>query len=190
MCPVTAQPDYAQLMIEYVPDKHLAETKSVKLYLWKFRDEGAFNEAIIDRIASELFDQIKPLWLRVIGEFNPRGGICVTATAERGVIAGVSQTVGRIERRNRLTGHRDVVGRVEQILHVRRHTESSDREPSVEVEFFTCGCQESGTLPIPVVVVAGEGDALTPISSRGQFVHRCRPAARMDDKVDITKRPH
>ena len=84
MCPVTVQPDYAQLVIEYVPDKHLAETKSVKLYLWKFRDERAFNEVIVDRVASELFEQIKPLWLRVVGEFNPRGGICVTATAERG----------------------------------------------------------------------------------------------------------
>lgn len=84
LCPVTGQPDFGQLAIEYVPDRHLAETKSVKLYLWKFRTEAGFNEALVDRIASDLYGQIKPHWLRVTGAFNPRGGIQVTATAERG----------------------------------------------------------------------------------------------------------
>ena len=84
ICPVTSQPDFGQLVIEYVPDKHLAETKSVKLYLWRFRDEPGFNEMLVDRIASDLYDQIKPRWLRIEGRFNPRGGIRVSATAERG----------------------------------------------------------------------------------------------------------
>ncbi|MHC4444564.1 MAG: preQ(1) synthase [Planctomycetota bacterium] len=84
MCPVTNQPDYGTLIIEYVPDRSLAETKSVKLYLWRYRDQQGFNEVLVDTIASDLYKQIKPLWLRVIGKFNPRGGISVTATAERG----------------------------------------------------------------------------------------------------------
>lgn len=84
LCPVTGQPDFATLAIEYVPGRFLAETKSVKLYLWKYRNTGAFNEMLVDRIATDLFRQIRPKWLRVTGRFNPRGGIRVTATAERG----------------------------------------------------------------------------------------------------------
>ena len=84
LCPVTGQPDFGELVIEYVPDKHLAETKSVKLYLWRYRKERAFNEVLVDRIAADLYEQIKPLWLEVVGEFNIRGGILVTATAQRG----------------------------------------------------------------------------------------------------------
>lgn len=84
LCPVTGQPDFGELVIEYVPDKHLAETKSVKLYLWRYRSERAFNEVLVDQIATDLYEQIKPLWLEVVGEFNIRGGILVTATAQRG----------------------------------------------------------------------------------------------------------
>jgi len=84
LCPVTGQPDFAQLLIEYVPERFLVETKSLKLYLWKYRSEPGFNETLVDRIASDLYGQIQPRWLRVEGRFNPRGGISVTATAERG----------------------------------------------------------------------------------------------------------
>ncbi|HPD32051.1 MAG TPA: preQ(1) synthase [Phycisphaerae bacterium] len=84
LCPVTGQPDFGQIIIEYVPGRFLVETKSLKLYLWKYRSEPGFNESLVDRIASDLFEQIRPLWLRVRGQFNPRGGIRVTATAERG----------------------------------------------------------------------------------------------------------
>ena len=84
LCPVTGQPDFGTLVIEYVPDKHLAETKSLKMYLWKYRTERGFNEVLVDAIASDLYRQIEPRWLRVTGRFNPRGGIRVTATAERG----------------------------------------------------------------------------------------------------------
>ena len=72
--------------IEYVPERFLVETKSLKLYLWKYRNEPGFNEAMVDKVASDLHAQIKPLWLRVTGQFNPRGGIRVEATAERGDI--------------------------------------------------------------------------------------------------------
>ncbi len=84
VCPVTRQPDFATLTIEYVPGRHIAETKSVKLYLWRYRNEAAFNECLVDAIASDLFRQIRPRWLRLTGRFNPRGGISVTAVAERG----------------------------------------------------------------------------------------------------------
>ncbi|UCD29937.1 MAG: NADPH-dependent 7-cyano-7-deazaguanine reductase QueF [Planctomycetota bacterium] len=84
LCPVTNQPDYGTLVIEYVPDKCLAETKSLKLYLWKYRDQKGFNEVLVDAIAGDLYRQIKPRWLQVVGTFNPRGGIRVTATARRG----------------------------------------------------------------------------------------------------------
>src|SRR5205085_6200027 len=84
LCPVTGQPDFATLTIEYVPDRHIAETKSVKLYLWKYRNQAACNEQLVDRIATDLEAQIKPKWLRITGRFHPRGGIGVTAVAERG----------------------------------------------------------------------------------------------------------
>lgn len=84
LCPVTGQPDYGRLVIEYVPAGSLAETKSLKLYLWSYREERAFNETLVDRIATDLFEQIQPLWLRATGTFHPRGGIGVTASAERG----------------------------------------------------------------------------------------------------------
>ena len=84
LCPVTGQPDFGELLIEYVPDKSLVETKSLKLYLWRYRDQAGFNEALVDMIATDIARQLEPLWLRVTGTFNPRGGIGVTATAERG----------------------------------------------------------------------------------------------------------
>ena len=83
-CPVTGQPDFGKLEISYIPDGQIVETKSLKLYLWKFRHEKRFNEGIVDKIAAELFEQAKPKWCQVIGKFNQRGGIAVTATAERG----------------------------------------------------------------------------------------------------------
>ena len=84
ICPVTGQPDFGALVIEYVPDRHLVETKSLKLYLWKYRTEAGFNEALVDRMAGDLYQQLRPRWLRMVGTFHPRGGIGVTATAERG----------------------------------------------------------------------------------------------------------
>ena len=85
LCPVTGQPDFATLTIEYIPDHYLAETKSVKLYLWRYRDQAVFNEVLIDQMAQNLFEQLKPRALEVTGRFHPRGGIAVVATAHRGV---------------------------------------------------------------------------------------------------------
>lgn len=83
-CPVTKQPDFGSLIITYAPDQNLAETKSVKLYLWRFRDTAKFNERIVDELATDFFAQVKPRWVRVEGQFHPRGGISVTAVGTRG----------------------------------------------------------------------------------------------------------
>lgn len=82
-CPVTGQPDFGRLTIEYKPTSHILETKGVKLYLWSFRDLAAFNEVIVDRMAEDLFERIRPAWLEVRGVFNLRGGVGVTAVARR-----------------------------------------------------------------------------------------------------------
>ncbi len=88
LCPVTDQPDFGRLIIEYIPDAHLVETKSLKLYLQGFRDRKGFNEKIIAGLVDELYSQIAPKWLRVQGDFHPRGGISVTCSAHRGFIPG------------------------------------------------------------------------------------------------------
>lgn len=84
LCPVTGQPDFGALTIEYAPQRYLAETKSVKLYLWRYRNEPGFNEVLVDAIARDLFRQLQPRWLRLTGRFHPRGGIGVTAISEHG----------------------------------------------------------------------------------------------------------
>jgi len=75
LCPITGQPDFAQLMIDYVPDKWLIESKSLKLYLGSFRNYGAFHEDCTVAIGLKLAGLIKPVWLRIGGYWYPRGGI-------------------------------------------------------------------------------------------------------------------
>jgi 7-cyano-7-deazaguanine reductase len=75
LCPITGQPDFATIQIEYVPDKLCVELKSLKLYLWSFRDEGAFHEAVTNRIADDIVAAIAPRKLTVTGRFAVRGGI-------------------------------------------------------------------------------------------------------------------
>ena len=75
VCPMTGQPDFAHLVIDYVPDKWIVESKSLKLYLLSFRNHGAFHEDCTLRIAKELVATIKPRWLRIGGYWYPRGGI-------------------------------------------------------------------------------------------------------------------
>jgi 7-cyano-7-deazaguanine reductase len=75
LCPRTGQPDFARIEISYVPDQTCVELKSLKLYLWSFRDEGAFHEAVTNRIADDLIAAIAPRRLTVTGRFNVRGGI-------------------------------------------------------------------------------------------------------------------
>ncbi len=75
ICPVTGQPDFAQLVIDYVPDKWLLESKSLKLYLTSFRNHGAFHEDCTVAIGKRITDEIEPRWLRIGGYWYPRGGI-------------------------------------------------------------------------------------------------------------------
>ncbi len=82
MCPVTGQPDFAQLRIEYVPGARCIETKSLKFYLASFRNTRAFNEAIVNRILDDFVAACQPRWALVHGEFAARGGIALTVDAE------------------------------------------------------------------------------------------------------------
>jgi 7-cyano-7-deazaguanine reductase len=75
LCPMTGQPDFATIRIRYVPDAKCVELKSLKLYLWSFRDEGTFHEAVTNRIANDLIAAIDPRFLEVEGDFYIRGGI-------------------------------------------------------------------------------------------------------------------
>ncbi len=82
LCPVTGQPDFATITIEYIADKLCVELKSLKLYAWSFRDEGAFHEAVTNRILSDLVGILNPRYMRINAEFNVRGGIYTTVVAE------------------------------------------------------------------------------------------------------------
>jgi 7-cyano-7-deazaguanine reductase len=82
LCPVTGQPDFATLHLEYVPDASCVELKSLKLYIWGYRDQGAFHEAVTNRIHSDLVDRLAPRFLRLTGKFNVRGGLYTTVTVE------------------------------------------------------------------------------------------------------------
>lgn len=75
LCPMTGQPDFATIRIRYVPDEKCVELKSLKLYLWSYRDEGAFHEAVTNRIANDLIAAVDPRFIEVEGDFYVRGGI-------------------------------------------------------------------------------------------------------------------
>jgi len=82
VCPVTGQPDFASLTIEYVPDRKIVESKSLKLYLESFRNEGVFHEHVTNTILDDLVKALAPRWCVVRGEFAARGGIAITVEAE------------------------------------------------------------------------------------------------------------
>ena len=82
LCPKTGQPDFATLLLEYVPDRSCVELKSLKLYIWSYRDRGAFHEAVTNEIAAHLAAAVDPRFLRLTAEFNVRGGIYTTVVAE------------------------------------------------------------------------------------------------------------
>ena len=84
LCPVTGQPDWETVRIEYAPDGLCIESKSLKLYLWSFRQEGVFCEALAAKIADDVEAACRPLWCRVTVRQKPRGGITITAVASRG----------------------------------------------------------------------------------------------------------
>jgi 7-cyano-7-deazaguanine reductase len=83
LCPKTGQPDFATLDLEFVPDQLCVELKSLKLYIWSFRDRGAFHEAVTNEIADHLDAAMRPRFLRLSARFNVRGGIYTTVVAER-----------------------------------------------------------------------------------------------------------
>ena len=81
LCPVTGQPDFATVVIPYIPDQHIVELKSLKMYLWSFRNEGVHHEAITNRILDDLVAAISPKSLTVVTEWFVRGGITTTVSA-------------------------------------------------------------------------------------------------------------
>jgi 7-cyano-7-deazaguanine reductase len=82
LCPKTGQPDFATLRLEYIPHRLCVELKSLKIYIWSFRDVGAFHEAVTNQILDELRGLLEPRFMRLTAEFNVRGGIYTTVVAE------------------------------------------------------------------------------------------------------------
>ena len=82
LCPKTGQPDFATIHLKYVPAERCVELKSLKLYMWSYRDEGAFHEAVTNQMLSDLASATSPRFMRVTAEFYVRGGIYTTVVAE------------------------------------------------------------------------------------------------------------
>jgi 7-cyano-7-deazaguanine reductase len=82
LCPVTGQPDFAVLALDYVPDRACVELKSLKLYIWSYRDQGAFHEAVTNRILDDLARALRPRYMRLTARFNVRGGLFTTVVVE------------------------------------------------------------------------------------------------------------
>ena len=82
LCPMTGQPDFATIKLEYIPDQLCLELKALKLYFWSYRDEGAFHEAVTNKILSDLVAAINPRFMRVSADFNVRGGVYTQIIAE------------------------------------------------------------------------------------------------------------
>ncbi len=84
LCPITGQPDFAKITIRYIPNGKIVESKSLKMYLWSFRNEGCFHEHIVNIILEDLVKAMNPIWIEVEGDFNARGGIAIKVTATHG----------------------------------------------------------------------------------------------------------
>ncbi|MCP4188557.1 MAG: NADPH-dependent 7-cyano-7-deazaguanine reductase QueF [Gammaproteobacteria bacterium] len=82
LCPMTGQPDFATIKIEYIPDGLCLELKALKIYFWSYRDEGAFHEAVTNKMLSDLVGAIEPRFMRVSADFNVRGGVYTQVVAE------------------------------------------------------------------------------------------------------------
>jgi len=82
LCPMTGQPDFATIIIEYVPNKLCVELKALKLYMWSFREQGAFHEAVTNEILDDIVKVISPNFMRIRAEFNVRGGIYTNVIVE------------------------------------------------------------------------------------------------------------
>ena len=94
ICPMTGQPDFATIRITYVPDRHLVELKSIKLYMWSYRDEGAFHEDVTNRILDDFVGVAAPRFIEVIGDWNVRGGIKTVVRATHGTRREPSEKPG------------------------------------------------------------------------------------------------
>ncbi len=81
VCPLTGQPDFATITIRYVPDQRIVESKSLKLYLWSYRNEGTFHEHVTNQILEDLVAALDPHYCQVVGDFNARGGITISVEA-------------------------------------------------------------------------------------------------------------
>jgi 7-cyano-7-deazaguanine reductase len=81
VCPATGQPDFATITIKYVPDQKIVESKSLKLYLWSYRQEGVFHEHVVNTILDDLAAALDPHFIEVTGDFKVRGGITISVTA-------------------------------------------------------------------------------------------------------------
>ena len=81
ICPATSQPDFATITVKYVPDQRIVESKSLKLYYWSFRNEGVFQEHVVNTICDDLVTALDPHWIEVTGAFKARGGISITVVA-------------------------------------------------------------------------------------------------------------
>jgi 7-cyano-7-deazaguanine reductase len=84
VCPMTGQPDFATIRVRYIPGPRCVELKSFKLYLWSYREEGAYHEDVTNKILGDLVDALDPKWLQVEGDFNVRGGIHTVVVAQHG----------------------------------------------------------------------------------------------------------
>ncbi|RKY76735.1 NADPH-dependent 7-cyano-7-deazaguanine reductase QueF [candidate division KSB1 bacterium] len=82
LCPITGYPDFAVIRVTYIPDKHIIELKSLKLYINKFRDQEMFHEAVVNKILDDLVEISKPRYMKVTGDFNPRGNVKTVVTVE------------------------------------------------------------------------------------------------------------
>ncbi len=98
LCPMTGQPDFGRVEITYVPNRLCVESKSLKLYLFSYRNHGAFHEDCVNIIADDLASRISPQYLRVFGDFNVRGGIAIKPMAIRSDLTKSATEVSIIER--------------------------------------------------------------------------------------------
>ncbi|MBI5354476.1 MAG: NADPH-dependent 7-cyano-7-deazaguanine reductase QueF [Chloroflexi bacterium] len=82
LCPITGQPDFAKIIVKYIPDKAIVESKSFKLYLWSYRNEGVFHEHVVNTMLDDLVKILDPHWCKVTGIFSIRGGISIKVETE------------------------------------------------------------------------------------------------------------
>lgn len=81
LCPITGQPDFANIILRYIPNQQILESKSFKLYLWSYRNEGIFYEALINKILDDIVQILEPHYCQVVGEFKARGGVLIKVEA-------------------------------------------------------------------------------------------------------------